>query len=202
MIDFSHACAIQEDDRVIITGGHSARIVSVYNETGWIEDLSALKEGRRSHACTSFFSGGKKVCLMFHTFNVLLTDMFKLMMISGGINGGDSLDQTDTSEIWTGTEWRFALGKLPYTARDVRAAFIDNRILYLGIKTLLKALSLSIYITYLKGGYDTRTKRKTILSFNLETEEWTKEGDMLEGRSAHGISVVDFNVYKKWCQHK
>ena len=123
------------------------------------------------------------------------------MMVGGGIKGGVS-EYSDTSEIWTGSEWRFALGKLSYTARDVRMAFIDNRILYLGIKTLLKALSLSIYITYLKGGYDARIKRKTILSFKLETEEWTKEGDMLEGRSAHGISVVDFNVYKKWCQHK
>ena len=144
MINFSGACAIQEDDRVIITGGHSARIVSVYNETGWIEDLPALKEGRRSHACTSFFSGGKKVCLMFHTFNVLLTDMFKLMMISGGIKGAlgllGSLDQTDTSEIWTGTEWRFTLGKLPYAAREPKMAFIDNRILYLGKTSTSKVL--------------------------------------------------------------
>ena len=124
------------------------------------------------------------------------------MMVSGGSGWGGPSKYSATSEIWTGTEWRFAFGKLPYTARDVRMAFIDNRILYLGIKTLLKALSLSIYITYLKGGYDARIKRKTILSFKLETEEWTKEGDMLEGRSAHGISVVNFNVYKKWCQHK
>ena len=124
------------------------------------------------------------------------------MMVSGGAGWGGPSTYSATSEIWTGAEWRFALGKLPYTARDVRAAFIDNRILYLGIKTRLKEISLNICGTYLKGGYDTKTKRKTILSFNLETEEWTKEGDMLEGRSAHGISVVDFNVYKKLCQHK
>ena len=42
-------------------------------------------------------------------------------------------------------------------------------------------------------------KHKDILSFSLESEEWTKEGDMLEGRSAQGISVVDTNDYKKWC---
>ena len=58
-------------------------------------------------------------------------------MVSGGITGfGSSEYYTDTSEIWTGTEWRFTTGKLPYTARDVRMAFIDNRILYLGIKAL------------------------------------------------------------------
>jgi len=116
-----HACAIQEGDRVIITGGHSVRTVSVYNENGWVEDLPNLKEGRRGHACTSFISGGEK-----------------LIMVGGGIKGLETSEFSDTSEIWTGTEWRFALGKLPYTARDVRMAFIDNRILYLGIKTLLK----------------------------------------------------------------
>ena len=103
MIDFSHACAIREGDRVIITGGHSARTVSVYNENGWLEDLPNLKEGRQGHPCTRFFSGGKNVCLIFLTFNVLLTDMFKLMMISGGIKYGVS-EYSDTSEIWTGTE--------------------------------------------------------------------------------------------------
>ena len=122
-------------------------------------------------------------------------------MVSGGGGWGGPSKYSATSEIWTGTEWRLALGKLPYTARDVRMAFIDNRILYLGKKTLYSTQS-SPYITYLLGGYDTKVKRKTILSFNLETEEWTKEGNMLEGRSAHGISVVDFDVYSEWCQHK
>ena len=53
------------------------------------------------------------------------------MMVSGGLNYVSG-EVTDTSEIWTGTEWRFTLGKLPYAARGVRMAFIDNRILLLG----------------------------------------------------------------------
>ena len=56
-------------------------------------------------------------------------------MVSGGGGWGGPSKYSATSEIWTGTEWRLALGKLPYTARDVRMAFIDNRILYLGKKT-------------------------------------------------------------------
>ena len=52
------------------------------------------------------------------------------MMVSGGFVMGGSY--IDTTEIWTGSEWRFTSGKLPYTARDVRMEFIDNRILYLG----------------------------------------------------------------------
>ena len=59
---FSHACSIQEDDRVIITGGHSHTTVSVYDENGWHEDLPNLNEGRWGHACTSFVSRGEKVC--------------------------------------------------------------------------------------------------------------------------------------------
>ena len=106
--------------------------VSVYDENGWKEDLSSLKLGRLGHACTSFVSGGKKVC--FHLFDVYITNLtnFKLMMVSGGEVWGSGY--TDTSEIWNGTEWRLSTGKLPYSARDVRMAFIDNRILFMGIE--------------------------------------------------------------------
>ena len=68
IIHFSHACSIQEDNRVIITGGHSTKTVSVYDEYGWREDLPSLNEGRMGHACTSFVSGGKKVCLLYLMF--------------------------------------------------------------------------------------------------------------------------------------
>ena len=64
IIHISHACSIQEDDRVIITGGHSDKTVSVYDENGWVEDLSSLNLGRRGHACTSFISKGEEVCFM------------------------------------------------------------------------------------------------------------------------------------------
>ena len=60
-INCSHACSIQEADRVVITGGHSASTVSVYDESGWKEDLPDLKQGRIGHACTSFVTGGKQV---------------------------------------------------------------------------------------------------------------------------------------------
>ena len=129
---FSHACAIQEDDRVVITGGHSARTVSVYDENGWIEDLPNLNEERLGHACTSFLSDGKKVYIKNNTN---ISDFFfKIMMVSGGKGLGGVSTYSDTSEIWTGTKWRLALGKLPYKARDVRMAYIDNRILFLGNK--------------------------------------------------------------------
>ena len=51
----------------------------------------------------------------------------------------------------------------------------------------------------LKGGWDLSIKHKTILSFNFETEDWNEEGNMLVGRSAHDITVVNSEDYKKWC---
>ena len=56
-----------------------------------------------------------------------------------------------------------------------------------------------ILIYFLKGGWDGATMRKSILSFSLETEDWNEEGDMLEGRSAHGVTMVYVNDYKTWC---
>ena len=83
-----------------------------------------------------YLKGKKYVLCLFHNRHLMKLN-HQVMMVSGGITGfGSSEYYTDTSEIWTGSAWRFTTGKLPYTARDVRMAFIDNRILYLGIKAL------------------------------------------------------------------
>ena len=74
---FRHACSIQEDDRVVITGGHSARTVSVYDENGWIADLPNLIEERLGHACTSFVSEGKKVNKIKNNTNIVEKIFFK-----------------------------------------------------------------------------------------------------------------------------
>ena len=67
---FRIACAIPEDDTVIITGGFYRdgadnpavlNTVSVYNVEGWQEDLPPLNTGRCDHACSSFWSEGRKV---------------------------------------------------------------------------------------------------------------------------------------------
>ena len=61
------------------------------------------------------------------------------MMVSGGAGWG-STGYTETSEIWNGSEWRLTTGKLPYTGRDQRMAFIDNRILFMGIEARTKTI--------------------------------------------------------------
>ena len=59
---FSKACAIPDGDTVIITGGESTKnTVSVYNVEGWQEDLPPLNTGRYHHACSSFWSGERRV---------------------------------------------------------------------------------------------------------------------------------------------
>ena len=60
------ACAIPDPDTdtVVVTGGHwtgGHYLVSVYNVTGWQEDLPNLNTERYGHACTSYTTGGKRV---------------------------------------------------------------------------------------------------------------------------------------------
>ena len=81
---------------------------------------------------------------MFNLFDVYLTNLIvKLMMVSGGYGPmGNGSVYTDSSEIWNGSEWRLTTGKLPYTGRDQRMAFIDNRILFMGIDARTKRRSI------------------------------------------------------------
>ena len=60
---YSLACAIPQEDSVILTGGgyYTRNIVSVYNVEGWLEDLPPLNTGRQEHACSSYWSGGRRV---------------------------------------------------------------------------------------------------------------------------------------------
>ena len=69
------ACAIGEDDHVIVTGGAGSYddgwdvfTVSVYGEEGWRYDLSNLTEARYGHGCASYMSGGQNV--FFHIYQL------------------------------------------------------------------------------------------------------------------------------------
>ena len=58
-----HVCAIPDNDEVILTGGMTWTLttVSVYNEAGWLRDLTPLNQGRYRHACSSFILDGERV---------------------------------------------------------------------------------------------------------------------------------------------
>ena len=59
---FSEACAIELDDKVIVTGGvHNSLTVSVYNSAGWVEDLPNMQQGRFDHGCGHFINGNNEM---------------------------------------------------------------------------------------------------------------------------------------------
>ena len=64
VIYYRQACSISLGDHVVITGGdYTWKTVSKYNKDGWVSDMPILNQGRRSHGCTSFLSGGQQVRL-------------------------------------------------------------------------------------------------------------------------------------------
>jgi len=115
--DTDQACAIPDKDTgtIIITGGrYTPHTVSVYSVEGWQQDLPPLNTGRRYHACSSYWSGERRV-----------------FMVTGGYTGSDRLDSTETftsdEDSWTTTG-----AKLPQPMSGLRAANIDDRILIFG----------------------------------------------------------------------
>ena len=61
-INYSRACAIHDEDRVIITGGeHFPNTVSVYTVEGWQKDLPQLGIARTHHACSSYWADERRV---------------------------------------------------------------------------------------------------------------------------------------------
>ena len=65
---FRHACSIQFNEKVIVTGGYytgttfyTTRIVSVYNIGGWVEDLPDLNTGRRNHGCGHYVDNNNDI---------------------------------------------------------------------------------------------------------------------------------------------
>merc|ERR1711971_1040605 len=115
--DTSFACAIPQEDSVIVTGGVDTKnTVSVYNVEGWQEDLPPLNNGRSRHACSSYWSGERRVFL-----------------ITGGyyFSGSDFLDTTETLDT-DASSWVTSGAKLPRPMYGLRAANIDDRVLIFG----------------------------------------------------------------------
>ena len=51
----SYHCSIEDDDSVVLTGGHNAwSLVTRYNVKGEANSLPSLKTGRMCHACGTY----------------------------------------------------------------------------------------------------------------------------------------------------
>ena len=48
------------------------------------------------------------------------------------------------------------------------------------------------------GGHD-ESYRNEILEFDPETKKWSQIGKMREARSAHAVSVVNYEDYAEYC---
>merc|ERR1711953_966067 len=122
------ACAINIGQTVILTGGmYSKTEVSEYSETGFVDDLPQLQEGRQNHGCSFFSNGNTKVNFYCKYCDVIV---FQTYLVTGGYNGVDNLQSTEllveTSFAWVLT------GQLPTTRSWLRGANIDGRILMTG----------------------------------------------------------------------
>ena len=69
---FSDACAIELDDKVIVTGGNyvGSTRVDVYNLSGWIMELPHLIFGRQRHGCGQYINSDEKMvnCIKGHYY--------------------------------------------------------------------------------------------------------------------------------------
>merc|ERR1711971_1542538 len=117
---YSSSCAISNRDTVIITGGRGVSYedtmttVSVYSVKGWLQDLPSLNTGRSNHACSSYWSGERRV-----------------FIVTGGIFSSDKLDTTETLDTGS-SNWVTSGAKLPRPMYGLRAANIDDRVLIFG----------------------------------------------------------------------
>ena len=61
--------AFNDTDTMVLTGGsyggNPLGHVSVYAETGWVEELPELIKARYMHGCSTYMSDGKRVMLDF-----------------------------------------------------------------------------------------------------------------------------------------
>jgi len=167
----SRACAIADDNSVIVTGGELgtqgrplySNLVTRYNMEGFVETLPNLLLGRSYHGCTSFVQNGKKV-----------------LLVAGGYGMPDpnSVGSFDDTEIFQDGRWR-TVGKLPARLSDIGCGTLNNKV-------------------FLTGG-PARPPRKDILTYNPDTEAWTKTSDMMVGRFGHDVTEVAWDDYSQFC---
>ena len=126
------------DDKVILTGGlpsiaaaHVMGKATVYNHSGFVEDLPELNVKRWQHGCGHFVDeNGQKVYLIIN-FNIDVIGYFKVYFVLGG--RAQNLAWLDSSEFYVegDTKWTLFTGLNP-----VKYAFtslvLENRIFIIG----------------------------------------------------------------------
>jgi len=111
----NEACAIELDDKVIVTGGvKNSLTVSVYNTAGWVEDLPNMQQGRFDHGCGHFINSNNEM----------------VYLVAGGSLGGDP---ESTEILVSGSSAWSLVGNLPgFGLFDLRGVSFNNKVIMTG----------------------------------------------------------------------
>merc|ERR550539_550666 len=106
----SYACAINDGDEVVLTGGFGNRkAVKVYSLSGFVQNLPELSVGRQYHACASYLDVNDR----------------KTFLVTGGFTGNENTKSTEI--LTTGAASWASVGKLPMARNGLRATkYIDH----------------------------------------------------------------------------
>ena len=146
-------------DYFIVTGGYETNSseyenifsnVAKFSQSGLMEYLPSLNQGRYNHACSSYISdSGERVgfmlgiCIQYQQFVIVI----QVLLVTGGtahLPGGKEtkLDSTEILESSIGP-WRTLTGaRLPSTRDKMRAGTADNVVFLFG-KSCLNVLQYS-----------------------------------------------------------
>ena len=102
--------------------------VTVYSESGYMDDLPNLNEGRYDHGCSYYLNDDNtKVVTACHSSPHTNLQTY---LVTGGFNRSTSLSSTELLRAES-SEWEFT-GQLPTPRFGLRGANIDGRILMTG----------------------------------------------------------------------
>ena len=123
------ACAIPEEDSLVITGGlHTLRTVSRYSITGWVGDLAELNVGRRNHGCSSYYKDVAQVSIC-NSVIMFVYLFIKILLVAGGWD--EDYNKLASTEIFDSRSW-LLVGELSHPALGVRGARLGNTVFMTG----------------------------------------------------------------------
>jgi len=124
----NEACGIEVGDHYVVTGGldldfstpeEALSTVAKYNQSGLVEYLPSLNQGRYNHACSSFISDSGETVLL----------------VTGGLGGYTTHTLLDSTEILVtpGHSWRtLTTARLPSPTVGLRAGTANNVVYIFG----------------------------------------------------------------------
>ena len=173
---------------VVLTGGEtgewSGSLVTQYHLPGGREEqLPNMKEPRENHACGSYSYSGHQVShLNPHP------PLLQMLIVAGGA-GFLSREYLVTTEVYRYSpagegKWKPA-GALPSSREGLRGATVFSQF-------------------YVMGGLtDNLTALPDVLEWQpnsgLESGAWRSAGALMEGRSMHAVSLIDFTFVAPYC---